>query len=653
MPLPKASYQLGAFMIQTLSIDIETYSSADLAKAGTYRYVESDDFRVLLFGYSIDHGPIEVVDLEAGEAIPSEVIKAIRDKSVIKWAFNASFERVCISRMLGMKTGEYLDPTSWRCSMIWSAYLGLPMSLEMVGEVLGLGKQKMKEGKALIRRFCRPTQSGRILPSSFPDEWTLFKDYNRRDVETEMAIQDRLSPFPVPDSVWKEYADSEIINDRGVLVDLAMAKKVIDIDRQSSADISARLREITGLENPNSAMQMKAWLADNGLEVETLDRKEVAELAANVKEELREPLQLRLKLAKSSIRKYDAMLATACSDARARGMFQFYGSHTGRWAGRHVQLQNLPQNHISDLAGARDDVMRQDYDALTRKYDDVPDILSQLVRTAFIPSEGMKFIVADYSAIEARVVSWYAGEEWRLEVFRHDGDIYSETASRMFGVHVAKHGPNAELRQKGKRAELACGYGGSVGAIKAMGAVEMGIPEEELRGIVDAWRKANPAIVRFWWDVDRAAKTAIRNRRPVRLGRLVMSDERGILFIQLPSGRKLAYQKAAVGLNRFGGEGITHLGVDGTTRKWRTLETYGPKLVENIVQATSRDILAHAIGLMKALRVVMHIHDEIVVEAPVSMKVDDIVQIMTTLPSWADGLPLSADGYECPFYRKD
>lgn len=640
-------------MIQTLSIDIETYSSADLAKAGTYRYVESDDFRVLLFGYSIDHGPIEVVDLEAGEAIPSEVIKAIRDKSVIKWAFNASFERVCISRMLGMKTGEYLDPTSWRCSMIWSAYLGLPMSLEMVGEVLGLGKQKMKEGKALIRRFCRPTQSGRILPSSFPDEWTLFKDYNRRDVETEMAIQDRLSPFPVPDSVWKEYADSEIINDRGVLVDLAMAKKVIDIDRQSSADISARLREITGLENPNSAMQMKAWLADNGLEVETLDRKEVAELAANVKEELREPLQLRLKLAKSSIRKYDAMLATACSDARARGMFQFYGSHTGRWAGRHVQLQNLPQNHISDLAGARDDVMRQDYDALTRKYDDVPDILSQLVRTAFIPSEGMKFIVADYSAIEARVVSWYAGEEWRLEVFRHDGDIYSETASRMFGVHVAKHGPNAELRQKGKRAELACGYGGSVGAIKAMGAVEMGIPEEELRGIVDAWRKANPAIVRFWWDVDRAAKTAIRNRRPVRLGRLVMSDERGILFIQLPSGRKLAYQKAAVGLNRFGGEGITHLGVDGTTRKWRTLETYGPKLVENIVQATSRDILAHAIGLMKALRVVMHIHDEIVVEAPVSMKVDDIVQIMTTLPSWADGLPLSADGYECPFYRKD
>lgn len=653
MPLPKASYQLGAFMIQTLSIDIETYSSADLAKAGTYRYVESDDFRVLLFGYSIDHGPIEVVDLEAGEAIPSEVIKAIRDKSVIKWAFNASFERVCISRMLGMKTGEYLDPTSWRCSMIWSAYLGLPMSLEMVGEVLGLGKQKMKEGKALIRRFCRPTQSGRILPSSFPDEWTLFKDYNRRDVETEMAIQDRLSPFPVPDSVWKEYADSEIINDRGVLVDLAMAKKVIDIDRQSSADISARLREITGLENPNSAMQMKAWLADNGLEVETLDRKEVAELAANVKEELREPLQLRLKLAKSSIRKYDAMLATACSDARARGMFQFYGSHTGRWAGRHVQLQNLPQNHISDLAGARDDVMRQDYDALTRKYDDVPDILSQLVRTAFIPSEGMKFIVADYSSIEARVVSWYAGEEWRLEVFRHDGDIYSETASRMFGVHVAKHGPNAELRQKGKRAELACGYGGSVGAIKAVGAVEMGIPEEELRGIVDAWRKANPAIVRFWWDVDRAAKTAIRNRRPVRLGRLVMSDERGILFIQLPSGRKLAYQKAAVGLNRFGGEGITHLGVDGTTRKWRTLETYGPKLVENIVQATSRDILAHAIGLMKDLRVVMHIHDEIVVEAPVSMKVDDIVQIMTTLPSWADGLPLSADGYECPFYRKD
>lgn len=640
-------------MIQTLSIDIETYSSADLAKAGTYRYAEADDFRVLLFSYSVNHGPVNVIDLEAGETIPSDVIEAIRDPSFIKWAFNASFERVCISRMLGMKTGEYLDPASWRCSMIWSAYLGLPMSLEMAGEVLGLGKQKMKEGKALIRRFCRPGRAGRNLPSSFPDEWTLFKEYNRRDVETEMAIQDRLSPFPVPDLVWKEYTDSERINDRGVLVDLAMARKVIDIDRQSSANIASRLREITGLENPNSTMQMKAWLADNGLEVETLGRKEVAALATKVKEELREPLQLRLRLAKSSIRKYDAMLATACSDARARGMFQFYGSHTGRWAGRHVQLQNLPQNHIADLTGARDDVMRLDYGFLGHRHDDIPDLLSQLIRTAFVPPQGMKFIVVDYSAIEARVVSWYAGEEWRLEIFRHDGDIYSETASRMFGVPVAKHGPNAELRQKGKRAELACGYGGAVGAMKAMGAVEMGIPEEELKGIVEAWRKANPAIVRFWWDVDRAAKSAIRNRKPIRLGRLVMSDERGILFIQLPSGRRLAYQKAAVGVNRFGGEGITHLGIDGTTRKWRTLETYGPKLVENIVQATSRDILAHAIGLMKDLRVVMHIHDEIVVEAPVSMKVDDIVQIMTTLPSWADGLPLSADGYECPFYRKD
>ena len=468
-----------------------------------------------------------------------------------------------------------------------------------------------------------------------------------------MAIQKRLSPFPVPDSVWSEYVDSERINDRGVLVDLAMARKVIDIDRQSSANIASRLSEFTGLENPTSTMQMKAWLADNGLEVETLGRKEVAALATKVKEELREPLQLRLRLAKSSIRKYDAMLATACSDARARGMFQFYGSHTGRWAGRHVQLQNLPQNHIADLTGARDDVMRLDYGFLGHRHDDIPDLLSQLIRTAFVPPQGMKFIVVDYSAIEARVVSWYAGEEWRLEIFRHDGDIYSETASRMFGVPVAKHGPNAELRQKGKRAELACGYGGAVGAMKAMGAVEMGIPEEELKGIVEAWRKANPAIVRFWWDVDRAAKSAIRNRKPIRLGRLVMSDERGILFIQLPSGRRLAYQKAAVGVNRFGGEGITHLGIDGTTRKWRTLETYGPKLVENIVQATSRDILAHAIGLMKDLRVVMHIHDEIVVEAPVSMKVDDIVQIMTTLPSWADGLPLSADGYECPFYRKD
>ena len=527
------------------------------------------------------------------------------------------------------------------------------MSLEMAGEVLGLGKQKMKEGKALIRRFCRPGRAGRNLPSSFPDEWTLFKEYNRRDVETEMAIQDRLSPFPVPDLIWKEYADSERINDRGVLVDLAMARKVIDIDRQSSADISARLKEITGLENPNSAMQMKAWLADNGLEVETLDRKEVAALAANVQEELREPLQLRLKLAKSSIRKYDAMLATACSDARARGMFQFYGSHTGRWAGRHVQLQNLPQNHISDLAGARDDVMRLDYDALVRKYDDVPDILSQLVRTAFIPSEGMKFIVVDYSAIEARVVSWYAGESWRLDVFRHDGDIYSETASRMFGVPVAKHGPNAELRQKGKRAELGCGYGGSVGALVAMGALEMGLQEIELKGMVDSWRKANPAIVRFWWDVDRAAKNAVRERRPMELHGMVFSDERGILFIRLRSGRRLAYQKASIGMNRFGGESLTYLGVDGTTRKWSRIETYGPRLVENIVQATSRDILSHAMGLMRNLRVVMHIHDEVVIEAPADMAVDEVAGIMTTLPEWARGLPLSADGYECPFYRKD
>ena len=438
-------------MIRTLSIDIETYSSADLPKTGTYRYAENADFRVLLFGYSINHGPVEVIDLEAGEAIPSEVIEAIKNPAVIKWAFNASFERVCISRMLGMKTGEYLDPSAWRCSMIWSAYLGLPMSLELVGEVLGLEKQKLKEGKALIRRFCRPGKSGCNLPSSFPEDWKVFKEYNRRDVETEMAIQKRLSSFPVPELVWSEYADSERINDRGVLVDLAMAEKVIDIDRQSSSDIAARLRDITGVENPNSAAQMKAWLALNGLEIETLGRKEVALLAEKVSEELKEPLLPRLKLAKSSIRKYDAMLATACSDARARGMFQFYGSHTGRWAGRHVQMQNLPQNHIEDLEGARDKVCTLSYSDLHEDFADIPDLLSQLVRTAFIPRLGMKFIVADYSAIEARVVSWYAGEEWRLEVFRQDGDIYSETASRMFGVPVAKHGPNAELRQKGKR----------------------------------------------------------------------------------------------------------------------------------------------------------------------------------------------------------
>ena len=639
--------------MHSISIDIETYSSADLAKTGTYRYAESDDFRVLLFGYSVDHGPVHVVDLEAGEIIPPDILDAILNPSVVKWAFNASFERVCLSRHLGLPTGEYLDPSSWRCSMVWSAYLGLPMSLENVGAVLGLDKQKMKEGRLLIRRFCRPGREGRCLPSGHPKEWALFREYNRRDVETEMAIQKRLSPFPVPDSVWSEYVDSERINDRGVLVDLDFVHRVLSVDAESAADIEGRLKAITGLENPNSPVQMKRWLASKGLHIDSLGRKEVSSLVSTVHDDLKEPLRLRLRLAKSSIRKYDAMLATACSDGRARGMFQFYGSHTGRWAGRHVQMQNLPQNHISDLEGARDDVMSLDYAALARKYDDVPDILSQLVRTAFIPSAGMKFIVVDYSAIEARVVSWYAGEEWRLEVFRHDGDIYSETASRMFAVPVAKHGPNAELRQKGKRAELGCGYGGSVGALVAMGALEMGLDEGELKGIVDSWRSANPAIVRFWWDVDRAAKKAVRERRPVELHGMVFSDERGILFIRLPSGRRLAYQKASIGMNRFGGESLTYLGVDGTTRKWTRIETYGPRLVENIVQATSRDILSHALGLMRNLRVVMHIHDEVVIEVPVGMAVDEVVQTMTTLPGWASGLPLSADGYGCAFYRKD
>lgn len=640
-------------MIHSLSVDIETFSSVDLGKAGTYRYAESDDFRVMLFGYSINHGPVDVIDLEAGETVPADVIDALRNPSVTKWAFNASFERICLSRHLGLQTGEYLDPSSWRCTMVWSAYLGLPMSLENVGAVLGLEEQKMKEGRMLIRRFCRPGKAGRFLPSDHPDEWAIFKEYNRRDVVTEMSIQKRLALFPVPDKVWEEYVDSERINDRGVLIDLDFAHKVLAIDAESSAGIERRLKEITGLENPNSPIQMKTWLSSKGLQIDSLGRKEVSALVSSVPDDLKEPLLLRLKLAKSSIRKYDAMLATACSDGRARGMFQFYGSHTGRWAGRHVQMQNLPQNHIEDLDGARDDVMRLGYSALGRKFDDVPDILSQLVRTSFIPPRGQKLIVADYSAIEARVVSWYAGEKWRLEVFRKDGDIYSETASRMFGVPVAKHGPNAELRQKGKRAELGCGYGGSVGALVAMGALEMGLLEEELKGMVDSWRKANPAIVRFWWDVDSAAKKAVRERRPVSLHGMVFTDERGILFIRLPSGRRLAYQKATIGMNRFGGESLTYLGVDGMTRKWTSIETYGPRLVENIVQATSRDILSHAMGLMRNLRVVMHIHDEVVIEAPEDLTVDEVLKVMTTLPEWASGLPLSADGYECSFYRKD
>lgn len=646
--------------MKTLSIDIETYSSVSLQKAGVYKYTESPDFEILLFGYSADGAPVQTVDLACGEMIPEAVISALTDGTVLKWAFNASFERVCLSRFLGMPTGEYLDPESWRCSMIWAATMGLPLSLEGVGAVLGLEKQKLTEGKELIKYFCQPcapTKSNggrtRNRPADAPDKWDAFKKYNVRDVETEVSIQAKLHNFPVPDSIWEEYHIDQQINDRGVALDLTLVKEAIEMDGRSRSELTDAMKDITELENPNSVQQMKLWLADNGLETDTLGKKAVAEMIKTAPPELQEVLTLRQQLAKSSVKKYQTMETCVCSDGWARGMFQFYGANrTGRWAGRLIQMQNLPQNHLEDLAEARALVRAGDFDAVEMLYEDVPDTLSQLIRTAFVPRFGAKFIVADFSAIEARVIAWLAGEKWRQEVFAAGKDIYCASASQMFKVPVEKHGVNGHLRQKGKIAELALGYGGSVGALKAMGAIEMGLTEDELPPLVDAWRQSNPNITKLWWDVDRAATEAVRCKRKSETHGIHFDYRSGILFITLPSGRRLAYVKPRIGENKFGGDCITYEGVGGT-KKWERLESYGPKFVENIVQATSRDILCYAMQTLRNCSVVMHIHDELVIEADPRMSLSAVCEQMGRTPPWAKGLLLRADGYECGFYQKD
>ncbi|WP_422479728.1 DNA polymerase [Pleomorphochaeta sp. DL1XJH-081] len=783
-----------------LNVDIESYSSENLAKSGVYRYCEAEDFEILLFGYSVDGGPVQVVDLARGEKIPHEILQALADRRVVKWAFNAAFERICLSRFLGLPTGTYLDPSSWRCTMIWSAYLGLPLSLMGVGAVLGLEKQKLSEGKDLIRYFCIPcaptiTNGGRMRnrPVDAVDKWELFVDYNKRDVEVELAIHQRLRRFPVPDSIWDEYHLDQRINDRGVLIDRTLVHSAIGMDSLSRHELVSRMKEITDLENPNSVSQVKTWLAENGLEVDSLGKKDVISALDGAPREIKEVLELRLQLAKSSVKKYQAMENAACSDDRARGMFQFYGANrTGRWSGRQIQAQNLKRNSIEDLAVARALVKGGDYEAVQMLYGDVPDTLSQLVRTAFIPHKGHRFIVSDFSAIEARVLSWLAGETWRMDIFAEDGDIYCATASRMFHCEVTKHGENGHLRQKGKQAELACiaegqlvltdqglvpiecvttdhllwdgedwvtheglickgirevvtyggltataehlvwvegmgkpvqlalaakcgvplvqtgkgeqaiffdghqrklrnpatyddpkktgsrkvydilnagehhrltvsgvlvhncGYGGSVGALNAMGALESGMTEDELKPLVDAWRQSNPNIVQLWWDVDKAVKEAVKERTTTNTHGIRFSYESGFLFITLPSGRRLAYVKPRIGTNAFGSDCVTYEGVGGT-KKWERIETYGPKVVENLCQSISRDLLCHAMQQLEAAgcSIVMHIHDEVVIEAPKAMKIDEVGRIMSVVPSWADGLMLSAAGYEAEFYMKD
>lgn len=642
--------------MKSINIDLETYSDVDLSKCGVYKYASSPAFEVLLFGYAVDGGAVQVVDLACGEKIPEEILAALSDTSVTKWAFNAMFERVCLSNYLG----EWLEPEGWHCTMVWSATLGLPLSLEGAGAVLGLEKQKLAEGKDLIRYFCvpcKPTKTNgrrtRNLPEHDLEKWERFKAYNLRDVEAEMQIQQKLSRFPVPDTIWEEYCQDQEINDRGIGVDMELVRQAVAIDARSRERLSAVMQELTGLENPNSVQQMKAWLSEHGLETDTLGKKTVAELLKTAPEPLGEVLSLRQQLAKSSVKKYTAMENAVCKDSRAHGMFQFYGANrTGRFSGRLIQLQNLPQNHIPDLAQARELVRCGNYEALSLLYEDIPDTLSQLIRTAFVPQEGRKFIVADFSAIEARVIAWFAGEQWRLRVFADGGDIYCASASQMFGVPVEKHGVNGHLRQKGKIAELALGYGGSVGALKSMGALEMGLSEEELQPLVTAWRDSNPMITQFWWAVDHAVKECVKKRISTETHGIRFTYKSGILFTTLPSGRRLAYVKPRIGENQFGGESVTYEGV-GSTKKWERLESYGPKFVENIVQATARDILCYAMQTLKHCAIVAHVHDEIIIEADQRMSLQAVCEQMGRTPPWAKGLKLRADGYECTFYQKD
>ena len=656
-----------------ISIDIETFSDVDLKKCGVYKYAESPNFEILLFAYSLDNGPVQVIDLAQGEEIPESILAALSDNRIEKWAYNASFERICLSEYLrkhhpehfisysidGDTVNHYLDPSSWKCSRIWGAYMGLPLSLEGIGAVLKLQDQKMKEGKDLIRYFCvpcKPTKTNggreRNLPEHAPDKWDVFKSYNIRDVEVELAIKDKLRLFPVPDFVWDEYHLDQEINDRGIAVDMQLVDNAVNLDAITKDALMGRMQDLTGLDNPNSVAQMKDWLSDNGIETESLDKKAVKELLSDADKTTTEVLECRQQLAKSSVSKYTAMANMVCDDGRARGCFQFYGANrSGRWAGRGIQLQNLPQNHMSDLAEARSLVRDGNFDALDILYDNVPGVLSELIRTAFVPKDGYKYVVADFSAIEARVLSFLANEKWRIDVFREGKDIYCASASQMFKVPVEKHGQNAHLRQKGKIAELALGYGGSVGALRAMGAIEMGLEEEELQPLVDAWRNANSNITSFWWQIDSAVKQAVIQKKSCEVGFLKIYYQSGMLFIDLPSGRRLCYVKPKMGTNQFGSESVTYEGIN--TGKWTRIESYGPKFVENIVQAISRDILAYAMRTLAHTFIVGSVHDELIIECSPDVSVEAICEQMGRTPPWISGLLLRADGYECDFYKKD
>ena len=658
--------------INMITIDIETRSDKDISKCGVYAYTDTPYFDILLFAYSIDGQPVQVVDTANGEEIPENVLAALADENVVKRAFNCNFERVCLSKYLRENypqyfqsysidedtVGDFLNPESWHCSMIHARTLGLPSSLAEVGKVLGIEQQKMTDGKALVKFFCVPYDTIDGVPqfhspTDYPDKWEIFKAYNKRDVEAELEIDRRLSRFPVPDFLWKEFYLDQEINDRGILVDMQLADKAISLDAEAKEELTAEMKRLTGVENPNSVYQLLDWLETQGYKSDSLGKTQVQELIKTAKEPVKSVLQMRLQLSKSSVKKYTAMKNTACSDNRARGMFSFYGaSRTGRWAGRNVQLQNLPQNHLPDLSEARELVKYGSFEDIQMLYDDVPDTLSQLIRTAFIPRQGMKFIVADFSAIEARVIAWLAGEEWRMKAFANGEDIYCASASKMFGVPVVKHGENGHLRQKGKISELACGFGGSVGAMKAMGADSLGLSDTELKQIVTDWREASPHITEFWWAVDRAVKKAVKEKTATKTHGLLFSYEAGFLFIRLPSGRRLAYAKPYIGKNKFGGESVTYMGIN-AQKKWDRLESYGPKFVENCVQGIARDLLMYSMQTLSQYFIVGHIHDEMIIECPKDTKLDEICQQMARTPDWAKGLLLRADGYECSFYKKD
>ena len=658
--------------INMITIDIETRSDKDISKCGVYAYTDTPYFDILLFAYSIDGQPVQVVDTANGEEIPENVLAALADENVVKRAFNCNFERVCLSKYLRENypqyfqsysidedtVGDFLNPESWHCSMIHARTLGLPSSLAEVGKVLGIEQQKMTDGKALVKFFCVPYDTIDGVPqfhspTDYPDKWEIFKAYNKRDVEAELEIDRKLLRFPVPDFLWKEFYLDQEINDRGILVDMQLADKAISLDAEAKEELTAEMKRLTGVENPNSVYQLLDWLETQGYKSDSLGKTQVQELIKTAKEPEKSVLQMRLQLSKSSVKKYTAMKNTACSDNRARGMFSFYGaSRTGRWAGRNVQLQNLPQNHLPDLSEARELVKYGSFEDIQMLYDDVPDTLSQLIRTAFIPRQGMKFIVADFSAIEARVIAWLAGEEWRMKAFANGEDIYCASASKMFGVPVVKHGENGHLRQKGKISELACGFGGSVGAMKAMGADSLGLSDTELKQIVTDWREASPHITEFWWAVDRAVKKAVKEKTATKTHGLLFSYEAGFLFIRLPSGRRLAYAKPYIGKNKFGGESVTYMGIN-AQKKWDRLESYGPKFVENCVQGIARDLLMYSMQTLSQYFIVGHIHDEMIIECPKDTKLDEICQQMARTPDWAKGLLLRADGYECSFYKKD